>query len=119
VPHDSDEVLSLSLTARQWATIDATLDNSEQNAIDSGDDPARASVIRHAGWDQVPWVGPEKAWPPDDSVVVISLRRTQWDHALAEVRLSASRWERSGGVADPPVLPLLRDAEHALHERLH
>ena len=58
--------IALQLTARQWATIDATMDNVAQDAQDSYEDPEPAGAIREAGRQQVPWVGRDRRWPPMD-----------------------------------------------------
>ncbi len=75
----------VQLTARQWATIDPCMDNAIKNAIDAASDPEPAQAIRQAGWDQVPWVGEGRRWPPmeqvlttDDAATSGSLPWTPW-----------------------------------------
>jgi hypothetical protein len=75
----SMDVISMRLTARQWATVDATMDNAAQAAIDRYEDDALPVSIREAGWAQVPWVGDDRSWPPDEQIITIALSREQWD----------------------------------------
>jgi hypothetical protein len=77
--------LPLRLTTRQWATIDATMDNLASNAAGNGKDDQPARSIREAGWKQVPWVGATKQWPADDEILTITLIRDQWDLAVQQL----------------------------------
>jgi hypothetical protein len=90
--------MKMKLTARQWATIDAIMDNAAQSAIDLGADNERQMAIRQAGWDQVPWVGENKQWPPDDQVITIDLTTDQWLIALSELEASDPVYEEIGDV---------------------
>jgi hypothetical protein len=107
--------LSLRLTARQWATIDADMDNAAAQARDTFGDDAPARAIRQAGWDQVPWVGPTKEWPADTQVITIRLTREQWEFVLAFLRGSAPVYEELG---DETSLRLGQDAANAVQEQL-
>jgi len=89
----------VTLTARQWATIDATMDNAVHAAIDDYLDHAPAMEIREAGWAQVPWVGAEKQWPPDGQLISIELSDDQWDLVFAELASSDASYVRLGDEA--------------------
>lgn len=97
----------VQLTARQWATIDACMDNAVKNAIDAASDPEPAQAIRQAGWDQAPWVGQGRQWPPMEQVLTIRLRRDQWQLALDALALDDPVYEQLG---DEESLQLGRDA---------
>jgi hypothetical protein len=99
--------ISLELTARQWATIDARMDNVVSHAIDSDDEQAVqvGTAIREAGWDQAPWV--EGEWPPMEQVVTITLSLPQWRFVTAELMEAIPGWERLG---DQESLDLCRSA---------
>jgi hypothetical protein len=71
--------VALHLTARQWATVDAAMDNAARAAIDEYDDAGPAVNIREAGWAQIPRVGEASNWPPMNQLITIALRRDQWD----------------------------------------
>jgi hypothetical protein len=105
----------LTLTARQWATIDATMDNAVHAAIDDFADHSQAMAIREAGWEQVPWVGEAKQWPPDEQMIGIALRREQWDLVLAELDGDAASYARLG---DATGLALGQDAGTAVRQQL-
>ena len=107
--------ISLQLTARQWATIDAVMDNVSHNARDSFEDPEPAHAIREAGWQQVPWVGPDRQWPPMEQVITIVLRRYQWQLALDEL---AAADPISADLGDLDSLRLGRDAREAIIRQL-
>lgn len=51
---------------------------------------AMARAIRHAGWDQVPWVGPDREWPPMTQVIDIALTAGQWHFAMSWLEESVS-----------------------------
>jgi hypothetical protein len=105
---------SLRLTARQWATVDATMDNAASNAGTAGQDrPAQA--IRQAGWDQVPWVGPAKEWPADGEILTIRLRRDQWKYVLSRLESETHVYEE---LRDEMSLHLGRNAERAIRTQL-
>jgi hypothetical protein len=95
VPADGDSI-SLELTAMQWATIDARMDNVVSNAIDSDDEQAVqvGTAIREAGWDQVPWV--EGEWPPMEQVITITLSLLHWRFVTTELTEAIPRWKRLG-----------------------
>ncbi len=85
----------MNLPARSWAVIDATMDNVAHNARFAYDPDAErrettARAIRQAGWNQVPWVGPERAWPPPTQVITISLTPDEWRFAMSWVEESVS-----------------------------
>jgi hypothetical protein len=107
--------ISLQLTARQWATIDAVMDNMSHNARDSFEDPEPAHAIREAGWQQVPWVGIDRQWPPMEQVITISLRRDQWQLALDGIAADEPIYEDLG---DLESLRLGRDAREAIIRQL-
>lgn len=107
--------LSLRLTARQWATIDATMDNVASHARDTFGDDGPARAIRQAGWDQVPWVGPTKEWPEDTHVLTIRLTREQWAFARACLRSQVQVYDE---LSDETSLQLCRDAEDVITKRL-
>ena len=107
--------LSLRLTARQWATIDANMDNVASQARDTFGDDGPARAIRQAGWDQVPWVGPAKDWPEDKHVLTIRLTHEQWEFALTCLRSSAQVYEE---LRDETSLQLGQDAEDAIQTQL-
>ncbi|WP_433556027.1 hypothetical protein ACQPWY_27160 [Pseudonocardia xinjiangensis] len=49
-----------------------------------------ARTIRQAGWDQVPWVGPGREWPPMTQVITISLTPDEWQFAMSWLEEGAS-----------------------------
>jgi hypothetical protein len=106
---------SLHLTARQWATIDGTMDNVAAHARNAFRDDGPALAIRQAGWDQVPWVGPAKEWPEDTQVLTIRLTHEQWEFALASLRSEAQIYEE---LHDKMSLQLGHDAENAIQTQL-
>jgi hypothetical protein len=107
--------IPLQLAARQWATIDAAMDNAAQNARDSFADPEPAHAIREAGGQQVSWVGQDRQWPPMDQVLTISLRRDQWQIALDVLAADDPIYEDLG---DLESLHLGRDAREAISRQL-
>ena len=107
--------IPLQMTARQWATIDAAMDNAAHNARDSFEDPGPAHGVREAGWQQVPWVGQDRQWPPMDQVLTISLRRDQWELALDVLAADDPIYEDLG---DLESLRLGRDAREAISRQL-
>ena len=107
--------IPLQMTARQWATIDAAMDNAAHNARDSFEDPEPAHGVREAGWQQVPWVGQDRQWPPMDQVLTISLRRDQWELALDVLAADDPIYEDLG---DLESLRLGRDAREAISRQL-
>jgi hypothetical protein len=90
------EPISLRLTARVWATIDAQVDNTISMAVVDGPEEfvRTGQAIRQAGWDQVPWVDGE--WPPMDQEIAIALTRDQWEFALGQVDDSTTGYESIG-----------------------
>jgi hypothetical protein len=109
------ETISLRLTSRQWATIDASMDNAAQSSQDQGEDDAAFVAIRQSGWDQVPWVGANQDWPPDIQPIVISLTRTQWEQAIAWMEADDPIYAQLG---DYESLELGRDAVRAVRNQL-
>jgi hypothetical protein len=107
--------LSLRLTARQWATADAAMDNLASDAAQSGEDDRPALMIREAGWQQVPWVGARKEWPADEEVLTITLSREQWHLVVGRL---AQDHEIYADLGDQESLRLGRDAEHAIRRQL-
>jgi hypothetical protein len=93
---DPDEaVVAVDLPARSWAVIDATMDDVAHNALLAYDPEAErrgtiARSIREAGRDQVPWVGPDRTWPPMTRMITISLTADQWRFAMSWVEESMS-----------------------------
>lgn len=105
--------IRLGLTARQWATIDAQMDNSaylmREGAVARGEvaecDMPRLGFlglddlpksIRQSGSAQVPWVGPDQVWPPDEQVLSIELSDSQWQFIATELRKAAGIYGRLG-----------------------
>jgi len=82
------EPITLQMSARIWAGIDAEADNAVSLAAVDGDERTLciAQAIREAGWDQVPWMNGN--WPPMDQVISIRLTRAQWRFAADEARKS-------------------------------
>jgi len=105
------ESISVRLTARQWATIDAGMDNAVSNAIDFLDDRSVeiGGSVRQAGWDQVPWI--EGEWPPMEQVITIALSASQWRFVITDLDDSVRRGERR---RDQQELDLVRSARDAL-----
>ena len=97
--------ISLTLTARQWATVDACMDNLVSIAVVKGEDVSLPRSIRQAGWDQIPWVGESRLWPPMAQLVTIDLSLEQWQLAVSRLR------------HDEPVYECLGDAESANLDR--
>jgi hypothetical protein len=102
-----DGSIGVELTARQWATIDADMDNAVSDAIDAGDDRSAelGTAIRKAGWDQVPWV--EGDWPLMEQVITITLSAAQWQFVTGQLVRSTPTYERLG---DQESLDLARSA---------
>lgn len=105
--------IRIELTARQWATVDTEMDNSayliRESAVARGEvaeqDMLRLGSlgldampisIRQSGSTQVPWVGPDKAWPPDGQNFSLTLTDTQWQFIATELRKSLPTYERLG-----------------------
>lgn len=109
------EAIALRITSRQWATIDATMDNASQSARDQDEDDAAFVAIRQSGWDQVPWVDANRDWPPDTQPITISLTRTQWELAIATVEADDLIYAELG---DDESLELGRDAVRAVRDQL-
>jgi hypothetical protein len=103
----------LNLTSRQWATIDGEMDNSSHlmreaaaagGEVSEVDMPRLGSLgfddlpksIRQLGATQIPWVGSEKAWPPDDQSVSITLSDVQWNFITTELRKADIVYEKLG-----------------------
>jgi hypothetical protein len=107
--------ISLRLTARQWATVDATMDNLASNARSSGEDDQPALRIREAGRAQVPWVSAAKEWPADDEVLTITLRRDQWGLAVRQLQQDHGVYQKLG---DRQSLELGLNAERAIRRQL-
>lgn len=107
--------IPLQLTARQWATVDANMDNAAQSAQDEYLDPEPACAIREAGSKQVPWVGEDRQWPPMDQVLTIRLRRDQWQFALASLADDDPVYQELG---DLDSLRHGRDAREAISQQL-
>jgi hypothetical protein len=83
-----EEPITLRMTARIWAGIDASVDNVVSLAVVVGDEQAASigQAIREAGWDQVPWMNGN--WPPMDQIISIRLTRARWQFAADEARKS-------------------------------
>lgn len=105
--------IQLDLTIRQWATIDAQMDNSAylmresaaaRGDVSEQDMPRLGSLgldelpigIRESGSAQVPWVGPDKVWPPDEQVLSIELMDSQWQFIAIELREAVGVYEQLG-----------------------
>jgi hypothetical protein len=88
-----EEPITLQMSARIWAGIDAGVDNVVSLATVDGDEQVvrMGRAIREAGWEQVPWV--HGAWPPMEQVISIRLTRAQWLFAADEVRKSIPVYE--------------------------
>jgi hypothetical protein len=102
-----EEPITLRMTARIWAGIDAGIDNVVSLAAVDGDEQAVSigRAIREAGWGQVPWVNGN--WPPMDQIISIRLTRAQWRFAADEARKSIAVYE---GLHDDESAQLSRDA---------
>jgi len=102
-----EEPITLRMTARIWAGIDAGVDNVVSLAAEDGDERTIAIglAIREAGWDQVLWVNGN--WPPMDQTISIRLTRAQWRFAADEARKSIAVYE---GLHDDESAQLGRDA---------
>jgi hypothetical protein len=83
-----EEPVTLQMSARIWAGIDAGADNVVSLAAVNGDEQALriGKAIREAGRDQVPWVNGK--WPPLDQIISIRLTRAQWLFAADDARKS-------------------------------
>ncbi len=91
----NEATVPVDLPARSWSVVDATMDNVAHNSIFAYDPEAEqrgktAQAIRQAGWDQVPWVGPDREWPPMTEVITIALTAYQWQFAMSWVGESVS-----------------------------
>lgn len=80
-----------------------------------GEDDRPARTIPEAGWQQVPWVGAQKEWPPDDAVLTITLSAKQWDLAVEQLAVDH---EVYAGLGDEQSLRLGQDAERAIRQQL-
>jgi hypothetical protein len=91
-----DDLVTLDMSARIWAGIDAGVDNAMSLAAPNGDEATvqMGQRIRQAGWDQVPWV--KGGWPPMDQVISIRLSRAEWTFAADEARHSIPIYEELG-----------------------
>lgn len=89
-----EEPITLQMSARIWAGIDAGIDNVVSLAAVDGDEQSVriGRAIRQAGWDQVPWVNGD--WPLDQSIS-IRLTRAQWQFAADEPRKSIPHLRRT------------------------
>jgi len=81
--------ISVQCAARTWATIDAVLTSAAQEAADDGEGGTPATSIRQSGRQQVPWVGDDRAWPPDDETFEVGLDGGQWRFVLDQLGRSA------------------------------
>jgi hypothetical protein len=104
---DDDDPVTLNMSARIWAGIDAGVDNAISLAAQNGDEATVqvAQRIRQAGWDQVPWVN--GGWPPPEQVISICLAPAEWTFAADEGRHSIPIYEELG---DETSAQLCRDA---------
>jgi hypothetical protein len=102
-----DEPVTLQMSARIWAGIDAGVDNVVALAAQNGDEQVMhiGQTIRQAGWDQVPWVNGD--WPPMNQIIAIRLTRAQWRFAADEARKSIDVCE---ALHDAESAQLSRDA---------
>jgi hypothetical protein len=88
VTNSDEAAVPVSLPARSWSVINAAMDNVAHNSMFAYDSEAErreaiARTIRQAGWDQVPWVGPGREWPPMTQVITISLTPDEWQFAMS------------------------------------
>lgn len=105
--------IRIDLTVRQWATIDAQMDNSAylmregaaaRGDVSERDMPRLGSLglddlpksIRQSGSAQVPWVEPDKVWPPDEQVLCIELSDSQWQFIARELRRAVTVYQELG-----------------------
>jgi hypothetical protein len=102
-----EEPITLQMSARIWAGIDAGADNVVSLAAVDGDEQVLriGKAIRKAGWDQVPWVNGK--WPPLDQIISIRLTRVQWLFAADDARKSIAIYEE---LHDEESAQLRRDA---------
>lgn len=90
MPTAGNETVQVRLSAREWATVDATVDNVVAVAAVELDEVTvtRGRAIRQAGWDQVPWVDGD--WPPMEQNITIDLRDDQWRWTVVQLRQSCA-----------------------------
>lgn len=90
---EQQDRVTVRMTVRDWATVDAELDNTSSGSrVDGPQGKADlADAIRDAGRVQVPWQGQD--WPPMSDWLDVTLSRSQWAFALAEVEGSISVYE--------------------------
>ncbi|GAA3682324.1 hypothetical protein GCM10022267_81340 [Lentzea roselyniae] len=102
-----DEPVTLQMSARVWAGIDAGVDNVVSLAAQDGDEQVMCigQTIRQAGWDQVPWVNGD--WPPMNQIISIRLTRAQWRFAADEARKGIAVYQE---LHDDQSAQLCRDA---------
>jgi hypothetical protein len=103
----AEEPVTLRMSARVWAGIDAGIDNVMSTAAVAGDERTLSigRAIREAGWAQVPWM--DGNWPPMDQIIAIRLTRAQWRFAADEARRSIAIYEE---LHDEESAQLKRDA---------
>jgi hypothetical protein len=96
-----NEPVTLQMSARVWADIDAGVDNAVSLAAQDGDEQVMyiGQTIRQAGWDQVPWVNGN--WPPMNQIISIRLTRAQWWFAADEAA-RASPCAKNSTTTSPP-----------------
>ena len=77
--------------AREWAVIDAVLDNAINYAVGQGDRFAvrQGREVRRAARNQLPLVGGN--WPPMDLVISLTLDDLQWRLVAEAARSSLAR----------------------------
>jgi hypothetical protein len=109
------DVISMRMTARQWATVDATMDNAAQAAIDEYEDDALPVSVREAGWAQVPWIGDDRSWPPDERIITIVLSREQWDLVVTALAADDAVYDQ---LNDHESVDLGRDAHRIITQQL-
>jgi hypothetical protein len=96
----SDEKLTVTFSARLWAPIDATMDNSVSMAHEDGDADiyVPGHRVREAGWAAMR-AAPETndiGWPPKDYPMPITATRGDWVFVLDQL----DRWEPYGDETD-------------------
>lgn len=103
-----------SLTAKQWSTIDAVMDNVAANARITGEpSEARADSIREAGVAQLPLSRP---WPPGDDLVSVTLPEEDWKFVLDSLEASEKINEELGLQES---LTVVRSAREAVRSQLN
>lgn len=112
---DVTEAITIEMSVRIWAGIDASLDNLADGSNEDGsfEDAALADEIREAGAAQVPFVDGE--WPPSTQLLKITLTQSQWQVIVSG---SAEEVDAYEAVGDTESVELARAAKAAIEPHL-